>query len=176
MKLLFWGKFDIREAVKKQKLLSFNRLNEIFRNKNSPDFRTHLNCFVRKIPKQFFFITHYMKIRIFTIRKVIFLQVCAIPSVLPSIHDMSHDQGVCIHGGSASGGVPSMRGSASGGGGGQTPNQILWDTVNKWAVHILLECILVFIASKGRCDCYILQSIPFVIGAEWMYCKNVVKF
>ena len=30
-----------------------------------------------------------------------------------------------------------------GGGGGQTPHQILWDTVNAGAVRILLECILV---------------------------------
>ena len=59
--------------------------------------------------------------------------------------------GVCIQrdlhpGGSAS------RGSASGGGGAASgwvciqgdPHWILWDTVNKWAVCSLLECILIW--------------------------------
>ena len=46
----------------------------------------------------------------------------------------------CLHqgGGSASGGI------------GQTPlHQILWDMINKWAVCILLECILVHYIFPG---------------------------
>ena len=42
--------------------------------------------------------------------------------------------------GSASGGGVCIRGSLHGG----RPPQILWDTVNEPAVHILLECILVY--------------------------------
>ena len=72
---------------------------------------------------------------------------------LPSIHHRSHDQGglhlgglppwgICIQEGGL---IP--RGSASRGVG-QTPlpqrHMRLWDMANKWAVCILLECILVF--------------------------------
>ena len=55
-------------------------------------------------------------------------------SWLPSMHHRSHDRGVCIQGGLHPGGV------------GHTPLEIhgiLRDTVNKRAVLILLECILV---------------------------------
>ena len=38
-----------------------------------------------------------------------------------------------------------MRGSASGGGVGQTQHRILRDTVNEWAVRIQLECFLVWL-------------------------------
>ena len=87
---------------------------------------------------------------------------------VPSMHHRSHDQGVCIQGGSASrgvsiwgglhlGGLP-PEGSASRGayiqgvlhpggsasrGLGISPYQILQDTVNERGVRNLLECILV---------------------------------
>ena len=38
-----------------------------------------------------------------------------------------------------------MRGSASGGGVGQTQHRILRDTVNEWAVRIQLECFFVWL-------------------------------
>ena len=44
------------------------------------------------------------------------------------------------------------RGSASGGGGGWTLPRILRDTVNKWAVRIPLECILVLIIYENIND------------------------
>ena len=71
---------------------------------------------------------------------------------LPSMHHRSHDQGGLLPGGSASregsasrGWMCIQGGSASGGVGQTCPpaNRILQDTVNKWAVRILLECILV---------------------------------
>ena len=71
--------------------------------------------------------------------KVIFSQACAIPSVqrgggawLPSMHHRSHDQS--LH--------PGWLGRSL---------QPLQDTVNKRAVRILLECILVLICGcKGQ--------------------------
>ena len=57
---------------------------------------------------------------------------------LPSMHHRSHDQGH-LH----QGGLPRGR-FALGGGWTDTPHRILlWDAVTEWAVHILLECILV---------------------------------
>ena len=65
--------------------------------------------------------------------------------------------GDCIQGRSASGGSASTgEGVCIQGGGvcirwgvGQTPHQILWETINKCAEHILLECIIVFIVNNG---------------------------
>ena len=60
---------------------------------------------------------------------------------LPTMHHRPHDkgQGVCIQGGSAC-----MRGVYIWGVGEIPQEAILRDTVNKWAVRILLECILVY--------------------------------
>ena len=47
-------------------------------------------------------------------------------------------------GGSASAGGVCLGGESASSGVGQTPHRILWDMVNKQAVCILLECILVY--------------------------------
>ena len=58
---------------------------------------------------------------------------------LPSMHHRSHDQGICLPGGLHQGRPPTPRK-------GRPPPtiRILRDTVNKRAVRILLECLLVW--------------------------------
>ena len=85
-------------------------------------------------------------------------------SFCPQYAFRSHDQGVCLQGeGSGSGGFCIQGGSGSSGGlhgGGKTPSWILRDTVNEWAVRILLECILVLF-----CFCKIKFINFFPVGA-----------
>ena len=73
---------------------------------------------------------------------------------LPSMHHSSHDQGVCIQRGLHLGGLH-PRGLPSGRLG-RPPKKtygILWDMDNKWAVRILLECILVHEADYCQFPC-----------------------
>ena len=71
---------------------------------------------------------------------VLHLSVCSSGGWLPSMHHRSHDQDG-LHRGGGVGQIP--LGLPTGEGIGQTPPEIygiLWDTVNKRAVRILLEC------------------------------------
>ena len=81
--------------------------------------------------------------------KVMFLHMCVILFTggwLPSMHHMSHVQGVCIVGVWIQGDQTHKSAYRRGWADPPLPkiHGILWDTVNKRAVRILLECILVF--------------------------------
>ena len=77
--------------------------------------------------------------------KVMFLHLCVIlftgVSASGGLHAGVCIRGVCIQGDLHPGGSASRRGSASRGWADPSP-QALQDTVNKRAVHIILECIL----------------------------------
>ena len=86
--------------------------------------------------------------------KIMFSQVCVIPSVHRGRGVASqHASQVTCPGGLHLGGLPRLRGSASRGvciwGRGELGRPpkihgVLWDTINKRVVRILLECILVW--------------------------------
>ena len=78
--------------------------------------------------------------------KVIFSQASVGLYLGGGVHPYGGIEGVCIQwGGGGGGGSASRwkRGLHPGGLGRPPPHRILWDTVNKQAVRILLECILV---------------------------------
>ena len=89
-------------------------------------------------------ITHLVTAHNSSCGKVMFSQVCVIPSVwgLGGSPWRGMHPGVCIQGDMPSGVyIPEF---LHRGGLGRLPNWILWDTVNVQVVRILLECILVF--------------------------------
>ena len=97
---------------------------------------------------------------------------------LPSTPHMSHDQRVCLQGdlppgGSARGDLPlgggvCLKGGRRRGMGCWTDLQALWDTVNKWVVRILLECILVYDLFLNPPNTH---SLSFLVFLEFCKCS-----
>ena len=94
-------------------------------------------------------------------------------------------QGVCIQVGSTSGGGSASKGGCTQGGLasvglGRFPHQILQDMVDKRAVRILLECILVFNLGLNANFLYVLiitrmLSFEFFLRSLCQFCQNCIR-